>query len=132
MAVVGLGKIGLPLAAQFARAGLEVIGCDISPEVVATVNAGRSHVREEPGLEELVAEMVREGRLTATTGTPGAVSRCNVVVIIVPLMVDEERNIDYRAIDSATRSVGQGLQRDTLVIYETTLPVGTTRTRLGP
>ncbi|HEX8217675.1 MAG TPA: nucleotide sugar dehydrogenase [Chloroflexia bacterium] len=132
VAVVGLGKIGLPLAAQFASAGLNVIGCDISTEVVATVNAGHSHVKEEPGLEELVAEMVREGRLTATTDTPGAVSRCNVVVIIVPLMVDEERNIDYRAIDAATRSVGQGLQRDTLVIYETTLPVGTTRTRLGP
>jgi nucleotide sugar dehydrogenase len=132
VAVVGLGKIGLPLAAQFAHAGLEVIGCDISAEVVATVNAGHSHVKEEPGLEELVAETVRAGRLSATTDTPGAVSRCNVVVIIVPLMVDEERNIDYRAIDSATRSVATGLQRDTLVIYETTLPVGTTRTRLGP
>ena len=132
VAVVGLGKIGLPLAAQFAHAGLEVTGCDISPEVVDAVNAGRSHVKEEPGLEELVAEAVRAGRLSATTDTPGAVSRCDVVVIIVPLMVDEERNIDYRAIDSATRSVGQGLQRDTLVIYETTLPVGTTRTRLGP
>lgn len=132
VAVVGLGKIGLPLAAQFAHSGLEVIGCDISPEVVATVNAGRSHVKEEPGLEELVAEGVEQGRLSATTDTAGAVSRCNVVVIIVPLMVDEERNIDYRAIDLATRAVAEGLQRDTLVIYETTLPVGTTRTRLGP
>jgi nucleotide sugar dehydrogenase len=132
VAVVGLGKIGLPLAAQFAHSGLKVIGCDISPEVAATVNAGRSHVKEEPGLEEMVAETVAAGRLTATTDTPGAVSRCNIVVIIVPLMVDDERNIDYRAIDSATRAVAQGLQRDTLVIYETTLPVGTTRTRLGP
>lgn len=132
VAVVGLGKIGLPLAAQFARNGLDVVGCDISPEVVSIVNSGRSHVKEEPGLEEMVAEAVSAGRLTATTDTPAAVSRCNVVVIIVPLMVDEGRNIDYRAIDSATRSVAQGLQRDTLVIYETTLPVGTTRTRLGP
>lgn len=132
VAVVGLGKIGLPLAAQFARSGLEVTGCDISLEVVATVNAGRSHVKEEPGLEEMVAQAVREGRLTATTDTPGAVSRCNVVVVIVPLVVDEERNIDYRAVDSAARAVAKGLQRDTLVIFETTLPVGTTRTRLGP
>jgi nucleotide sugar dehydrogenase len=79
----------------------------------------------------MVAESVREGRLTATTGTPAAVRRCNVVVVIVPLMVDQERNIDYRAVDSATRSVGEGLQPGTLVIFETTLPVGTTRTRLG-
>ncbi|MEA2574626.1 MAG: hypothetical protein QOH93_1924, partial [Chloroflexia bacterium] len=131
VAVVGLGKIGLPLAAQFAHSGLEVIGCDISQEVVDIVNAGHSHVKEEPGLEEMVAGAVSKGRLTATIDTPGAVSRCNVVVVIVPLMVDEERNIDYRAIDSATRSVAEGLQRDTLVMYETTLPVGTTRTRLG-
>ncbi|HEX8597677.1 MAG TPA: nucleotide sugar dehydrogenase [Chloroflexia bacterium] len=131
VAVVGLGKIGLPLAAQFAHNGLEVMGCDISQEVVDTINSGHSHVKEEPGLEEMVAEGVSAGRLTATIDTSAAVSRCNVVVVIVPLMVDEGRNIDYRAIDSATRSVAEGLQRETLVIYETTLPVGTTRTRLG-
>src|SRR5437660_12862763 len=70
--VVGLGKIGLPLAAHFAKKGLRVIGCDINPDVVAAVNAGRSHIREEPGLEEPAAEAVRATRLHATPHTKRA------------------------------------------------------------
>jgi len=132
VAVVGLGKIGLPLAAQFAGAGLRVIGCDISEEVVRTVNSGQSHVKEEPELEERVQAAVASGLLSATTKTAEAVAESNVVVVIVPLMVDEQRRIDYQAVDAATAAVAWGLQPDTLVIYETTLPVGTTRTRFAP
>ena len=54
VAVIGLGKIGLPLAAQFAGKGMNVIGCDINPDVVATVNSGQSHIREEPGWSRLL------------------------------------------------------------------------------
>jgi nucleotide sugar dehydrogenase len=132
VAVVGLGKIGLPLAAQFAGRGLCVRGCDINPAVVAAVNAGECPIVEEPGLPERVAAAVAAGRLTATTDTAEAVSRSEVVVVIVPVMVDESHAIDYRAIDAATRDVARGLRRGALVIYETTLPVGTTRGRLGP
>ena len=132
VAVVGLGKIGLPLAARFAQSGLKVTGCDINPEVVASVNAGRSHVKEEAGLDEAVADAVGSGRLRATTDTVAAVRASNVVVVIVPVVVDDERNVDYRGIDSATGAVAEGLQPGTLVLYETTLPVGTTRTRFGP
>lgn len=132
VAVVGLGKIGLPLAAKFAHNGLNVVGCDISQEVVAAINAGHSHIKEEPGLAELVSESVSRGLLTATTDTTQAVGKSNVVVVIVPLVVDESHNIDYSILDAATASVAAGLQRNTLVIYETTLPVGTTRTRIAP
>ncbi len=48
VAVVGLGKIGLPLAVQYAQRGKRVIGCDVNPQVVETINAGQSHVLEEP------------------------------------------------------------------------------------
>ena len=132
VAVVGLGKIGLPLAAQFASCGLKVIGCDISQQVVDSVNRGESHILEEPGLQERVRDAVANGSLSATTDTASAVRDSNVVVVIVPLMVDERHNIDYGNVDSATKAVADGLRKDTLVIYETTLPVGTTRTRLGP
>jgi nucleotide sugar dehydrogenase len=132
VAVVGLGKIGLPLAARFAQSGLEVTGCDINPEVVAEINAGRAHVRQEAGLDEAVSSAVGQGLLRATTDTAAAVRQCNVVVVIVPVVVDEERNVDYRGIDAATRAVAEGLQPGMLVLYETTLPVGTTRTRFGP
>ena len=132
VAVVGLGKIGLPLAAQFASCGLHVIGCDISEEVVRTVNSGKSHIKEEPGLVGYVEDAVAHGLLSATTDTAGAVRQSNVVLIIVPLLVNNDHDLDYGAIDAATEAVAAGLQPGTLVIYETTLPVGTTRTRLGP
>lgn len=132
VAVVGLGKIGLPLAAQFAHAGLNVVGCDIDRRVVEAVNAGRSHIKEEPGLEEWVEEAVKQGALSATTDTTQAVRQSNVVIVIVPLLVDEQRDIDYRNIDAATSAIARGLQPGTLVIYETTLPVGATRERFGP
>jgi nucleotide sugar dehydrogenase len=132
VAVVGLGKIGLPLAAQYAGKGHDVIGCDVMPDVVKAINAGRSHIHEEPGLEEAVVAAVAAGKLKATTDTTAATRMSDVVVVIVPVMVGLDRTIDFRNVDSATRAIGKGLRRGTLVVYETTLPVGTTRQRLGP
>jgi nucleotide sugar dehydrogenase len=131
VALVGLGKIGLPLAAQYAARGMRVLGCDASPAVAAAVSEGRAHVREEPGLAELVADAVVKGRLSATTDTTRAVAAADVVVIIVPVVVDEVGNVDWRAMDAATDAVGRGLRPGTLVLYETTLPVGTTGGRLA-
>ena len=132
VAVVGLGKIGMPLAAQYASRGLMVHGADVNPEVVALVNAGKSPVIEEAGLEDAVAKAHQRGLLDATTDTAAAVRQSNVVVLVVPLMVDKSKQIDYRIVDSAAADVARGLQRGTLVIFETTLPVGTTRNRIGP
>ncbi|MBI4506640.1 MAG: nucleotide sugar dehydrogenase [Chloroflexi bacterium] len=134
VAVVGLGKIGLPLAVQYASKGCAVLGCDIDPSVVAAVNQGLSPVREEAELDAGLAREVAAGRLRATTDTSAAVAASEVVVVIVPLMVDHgpDRQLDYRALDCATRDVGRGLRPGALVIYETTLPVGATRGRLGP
>ncbi len=130
VAVVGLGKIGLPLAIQYAQHGRRVIGCDINPQVVEGINAGRCHVHEEPGLEAWVADAVAQGRLSATTDTAAAVRQAAVVVVIVPVMVDQAHAVDFRSIDAATQAVGAGLTAGTLVIYETTLPTGTTAGRL--
>src|SRR5712691_5798935 len=116
--VVGLGKMGLPLAAQYASKGMNVIGSDIRESVVKSVNAGRSHVLEEPGLAEAVAEAVSAGRLKATVDTAEAVKAADA-------------GVDFSGIDSATQAIARGLRRGVLVVYETTLPVGTTRQRLG-
>ena len=68
----------------------------------------------------------------ASTNTAAAVQDCDVVVVIVPLVVNAVGQPDFSVIDSATRSVAAGLRSGTLVIFETTLPVGTTRQRLAP
>jgi len=130
--VIGLGKIGLPLAAQYADKGFRVIGCDINPEVVDSINGGISHIKGEPGLDERVRDSVKKGLLSATTDTVKAVKESDVIVVIVPLVVDKEGNIDYSIIDSVTETISKGLQKDSLVIYETTLPVGDTRDRMTP
>lgn len=131
IAVVGLGKIGLPLAVQYAQHGHRVIGCDINPQVVEGINAGRSHVQEEPELVTEVPRVVHEGLLSATVDTTVAVRQANVVVIIVPVFVDANHEVDFTIIDAATAAVGAGLRSGTLVCYETTLPVGTTARRLS-
>jgi nucleotide sugar dehydrogenase len=132
VAVVGLGKIGLPLAAQYAAKGLHVIGCDVLPEVVDAINGGRSHIHEEPGLQEAVAVSVASGRLRATTDTSAAAAEAGVIVVIVPLIVGPGQSLDFGNLDAATAAIARGLKRGALVVYETTLPVGTTRQRLAP
>src|SRR5437764_8944447 len=129
--VVGLGKIGLPLAVQYARHGRRVvIGCDVNLQVVEMVNAGISYVHGEPELASEVRSLVSMGLLSATQDTTWAVSQANLVVVIVPVMVNERNEVIFDAIEAATAAIGAGLQPGTLVIYETTLPVGTTALRL--
>lgn len=131
VAVVALGKIGLPLAVQLARKGVVTVGADINQGVVAQVNAGRPPFPGEQHLDEYLAETVASGMLRATTSTPEAVSQADVVIVAVPLVVDSEGRPDFGAIDGATREMGGALNPGTLVCYETTVPVGTTRHRFG-
>jgi len=128
--VVGLGKIGLPLAVQYALQGWHVIGCDINKQVVDTINAGRSHVQEEPELAYEVPRLVAEGKLHATLDIAEAVRQAQVIVVIVPVIIDTQHKTNFTNIDAATTAIGTNLQPSTLVIYETTLPVGTTSQRL--
>src|SRR6266699_1333995 len=130
VAVVGMGKIGLPLAIQFAQHGRRVIGCDVNPQVVAMLNNGQAHVQEEPELAVAVASAVASGALCATLNTTEAVRQAGIVVVIVPVVIDANQEVNFQALDAATRAIGEGLQPGTLVIYETTLPVGTTSLRL--
>jgi nucleotide sugar dehydrogenase len=132
VAVVGAGKMGLPLAAQFADHGWRVIAVDVQQSVVDSINEGRSHVHEEPGLAELVQKAHAGGRLRATTDAAAAARDADVVVLIVPVMLDDEEQPDYRYMDAAVASIGPGVHARSLVIFETTLPVGDTRERFTP
>jgi nucleotide sugar dehydrogenase len=132
IAVVGLGKIGLPVAAWYASRGHRVAGCDIDPVVVDAVNRGVSPISHEPGLAEMVHAAVAAGRLRATSDTAEAVADAEAVVVLAPLIVDAAHRPDYRALDSAVASVARGLRPGTLVILETTVAVGDTRGRFLP
>jgi nucleotide sugar dehydrogenase len=130
--VVALGKIGLPLAVQFASRGHRVIGADVNLDVVQQVNRGIEPFPGEAHLAEKLADVVADGRLQATTDTAAAVADSEAVVVVVPLFVDADGLPDFGWMDAATRDIARGLKPGTLVSYETTLPVGTTRTRYLP
>jgi UDP-N-acetyl-D-mannosaminuronate dehydrogenase len=132
IAVVALGKMGLPVAAWYASRGHHVTGCDPSPEIVEAINQGISHITHEPGLPEMVSEAVAAGRLRASTDTTQGVAGAEVVIVLVPLTVDQQHQPDYRALDSAFAAIGRGLAPGALVILETTVAVGDTRNRFLP
>jgi len=127
-----MGKIGLPLAVQYARKGHTVIGTDINTHTVDLINSRVEPFPGEDQLQEFLTKEVSAGRLVSSLDTAGAVSQSDVVVVVVPLFVDSEAVPEFSAMDSATRAVAAGLKPGTLVSYETTLPVGTTRDRLVP
>lgn len=133
IAVIALGKIGLPLAVQFADRGHDVVGVDVNRAVVDLVNAGSEPFPGEEHLQEKLSELVPSGRLRATTDYAEAVPGADAVVIVVPLFVNDTTwEPDFAWMDAATRSLAEHLTPGTLVSYETTLPVGTTRTRWKP
>jgi UDP-N-acetyl-D-glucosamine dehydrogenase len=132
IAVVGLGKIGLPLATQYASKGFRVTGVDINRRLVSEINSGIEPFPGEDNLQLLMKEAVASGHLTATTEFTDAIPSADVVVVVVPLIVGLDDQPDFSILDSATKSIGLNLRKNTLVIYETTLPIGTTRGRWKP
>lgn len=121
VAVIGLGYVGLPTAATFARAGLEVLGVDINENVVRTINDGRIHIYERD-LDILVHDMVVAKRLQAATKPAEA----DAFVIAVPTPVNEDMTPNMTLVDSACTSIAPVLKNGDIVIIESTSTVGTT------
>jgi UDP-N-acetyl-D-mannosaminuronic acid dehydrogenase len=119
--VIGLGYIGLPTAAVLANSGSSVIGVDINRQVVDTINEGRIHI-VEPGLGEMVANVVAAGKLQATTAPAPA----DAFLIAVPTPFLSDRTPDLRFVRSACEAIAPVLKRGDTVILESTCPVGAT------
>lgn len=126
IAVIGLGKAGLPLAAVIADSGFDVIGVDIDADKCTLINAGKNPIPEEPGLRELIVRYAGN-RLKATINYED-VKCCDVYIIVVPLYVDNTYFPNYATLEQAIRKVGQLIDRKDLVVIETTVPVGFTET----
>jgi UDP-N-acetyl-D-mannosaminuronic acid dehydrogenase len=121
VSVIGLGYIGLPTAALIARGGAQVVGVDVSPHVVETVNSGRVHI-EEVDLDGLVQGVVSRGNLRASL----TVEPSDVFIIAVPTPVSEDRAPDISYILKAASTVAPVLKAGDTIILESTSPVGTT------
>jgi UDP-N-acetyl-D-mannosaminuronic acid dehydrogenase len=131
--VVALGKIGLPLAVHAARAGHEVIGCDVNEAVCELVNRAEEPFPGETGLKAALEEVVGDGRLRAQTDTTAAVAEGpDLVIAVPPLIVDAAARPDWTILDSVVADIASGLRAGTTVSIETTVPAGTTRERIAP
>lgn len=118
---MGLGYIGLPTAIIAAKHGVQVTGVDINPKVVELTNRGKLHIIE-PGMEEMLQEVVNSGALKAST-TP-EISDAYFMVVPTPFKGNHEPDISY--VEAATRAVLPLLKDGDLYVIESTSPVGTT------
>ena len=122
--VVGTGYVGLVTGAAFADLGNDVVCVDNVEEKIAALRPGRMPIYE-PGLEEMVARNVADGRLTFTTDLADAVRRSVVVFITVGTPAKDNGQTDLSAVESVARAIGLAMERYTVVVNKSTVPVGT-------
>lgn len=118
---MGLGYIGLPTAIIAAKHGVDILGVDINPKVVEMTNQGRLHIIE-PGMEEMLQEVVKAGKLKADV-KPDV---CDAYFMVVPTPFKGNHEPDISYVEAATRAVIPYLKPDDLYVIESTSPVGTT------
>src|SRR3990167_4343602 len=133
VAVIGLGYVGLPVACLLAKAGFGVTGINRGKEKVDLVNNGISPIEgKEPGLSELVKEVVKSGKLTATTDYSFC-RQTDIVLIAVETPVDERtKTPKYEALRSALSSLAKNMKKGSLVIVESTIAPGTMENLVKP
>lgn len=129
--MIGLGKIGLPLAVQFAKKGFRVRGLDNNPNVVKIVNSGKVPFPGEKNLDRELAKLIEVGLISAHNIDENVVGVSQVLIVVVPLYVDGQGRPQFESIDNAVRKIGREIKPGSLVCFETTLPIGTTRNRFA-
>jgi len=122
--VVGTGYVGLVTGAVFADLGNDVVCVDNVPEKIAALQAGRMPIYE-PGLEEMVARNVADGRLSFTTDLAAAVRRAVIVFITVGTPAKDTGQTDLTAVEAVARQIARAMERYTVVVNKSTVPVGT-------
>ncbi|HEX2568087.1 MAG TPA: nucleotide sugar dehydrogenase [Polyangia bacterium] len=129
VAVIGIGYVGLPLATEMARANFRTVGYDKSEEKVASLNAGRSYIKDVP--DSVLAPLVKSGRLSGTTN-PDVLAQSDVVIICVPTPLNKTKEPDNGFIIAAADDLKSRLHREQLIILESTTFPGFTREILLP
>ncbi len=127
--VIGLGYVGLPLAVEFGQAGFSIVGIDVDQHKVDLLNKGESYIQDVP--TEDVAQLVREGRLKATTDF-SALEQIDTVSICVPTPLRKSKDPDISYIMAAVEGIVKYLHTGQLIILESTTYPGTTDEAILP
>ena len=123
--VIGLGYIGLPTAAIFAKAGMKVLGYDINPRVINSLNEGKIII-EEPGLGELVKEVVNSNNLRGIS----EIEESDIFIITVPTPINGDKTANMTYVEKAVESIILKLEKGNVVVLESTSPPGFTQDKL--
>jgi UDPglucose 6-dehydrogenase len=126
IAIVGTGYVGLTTGACFAHLGHEVVCADIDPDKVARLSAGEIPIVEH-GLDRLVDEGLRSGRLTFVLGAANAVKDCDIAFLCVPTPQGDDGSADLSYIEAAAREISAHLPYESVVVNKSTVPVGSAR-----
>lgn len=127
IAIVGLGYVGLPLALQFARSGLKVLGLDMDFSKVEAINASRSYIDHISSTD--IAQQIQNGNLEATADF-SRIQEVEAVLICVPTPLSKNREPDISYVTDTGRSIAPYIKKGTLVVLESTTYPGTTDTDL--
>lgn len=127
--ILGLGYVGLPLAREFAEAGMKVLGFDIDKKKVKTLNAGRSIIKHVPHSQ--VKKLVNS-KLFSATCNMSRLKGVDAILICVPTPLTQNREPDMRFIQSSCETIGRYIRKDQLIILESTTYPGTTRDLMRP
>jgi UDP-N-acetyl-D-glucosamine dehydrogenase len=127
--ILGLGYVGLPLAVEFASAGLPVVGLDLDSRKVEAVNAGRSYIKDVD--QERLAGLVRAGTLRASSDLD-ELGRCDAIIICVPTPLSKTKDPDLSMVVESAKAIAARLRPGQLVILESTTYPGTTDELVHP
>ena len=119
--IVGIGRIGLPTALSFAKAGLQTIGADISEKLVDSINTGNFPLKDEPGYEDIFNSVRKNGNFSATADINAAISKSNLILLSLPTPMDENSIPSYLALESVGKQLSKSLQPNSLVVVESTI-----------
>jgi len=122
--VIGIGRIGLPTALSFAKAGLQTIGVDINEELVQKINSGIFPLKDEPGYEEIFHNVLKNQTFTATTDISNAVPESDLILLSLPTPMDKNNIPDYSALTKVASQLSDMLSPNSLVIVESTIEPG--------
>ena len=122
--VIGIGRIGLPTALSFAKAGLQTIGMDINEKLVDSLNQGNFALKDEPGYEDIFNNVIKSGNFSATTNINEAVSKSNLILLSLPTPMNKKNIPDYSALESVCKQLSDILKPNSLIVVESTIEPG--------
>ena len=124
VAVIGIGRIGLPTALSFAKSGLSTVGVDINEKLIQKINSGNFPLMDEPGYEEIFHDVIKTGKFSATTNIEEAVPNSDLILLSLPTPMDENNIPDYSALRTVASKLSDILSPNSLVIVESTIEPG--------